>query len=258
MKKKIGNIIRETIDNFISEIIEENLTYKLIDLDELYGYMWLKPKDTNINVDIFVDDGGAYVRDEHIPLLFVRNGYGREITEFIPISISDKPIILDNETPLKIEESIIKQVFSFIQENRETLLAMANGKLNAEEFVSALKVPSYVVKESKFQIREMATLRKSDSNLPMDIWLDEGGTYQGHAPRIKFRASKEQRNTREFSSMLLTNPPTIENLPSKTDIKQKDIHALENFVLNNMDLLIKLANNEIDYRTGFLPKMKKA
>lgn len=102
----------------------------------------------------------------------------------------------------------------------------------------------------------MATIRAKDSGLPMDIWADEGGTYIGHAPRIKFRASVEQRTTMEFSSMLLTNPPTTENIPANTQISKRDLDKLKSFVINNLELLIKLCNREIDYRKDFLPNVK--
>ena len=256
-RKDINTIVKETIDSFIIDVIKESSEYKLQDLDELLGYMWLKPNVTNINVDIFVDDGEAYIRDEHVPLLFVRNGKGKEVTEFIPISISETPIILDDSIVLNIGTNTINEILEFIKANTNTLMAMANGKITADEFVSALKVPSYAVTEEKHMITEMATLKKADSNLPMDIWLDEGGLYHGHAPRIKFKASKEQKNTREYSSMLLTNPPTIENYPRHPDIKPRDVELLKEFVVANMDLLLKLSNSEIDYRTQFLPNMKK-
>ena len=68
-KKDINTIVRETIDSFVATVIKEGSEYKLQDLDELYGYMWLKTNDTNINADIFVDDGEAYIRDNHVPLL---------------------------------------------------------------------------------------------------------------------------------------------------------------------------------------------
>ena len=256
-KKNVHRIVKETIDKFVSKVIGEENEYKLQDLDELYGYMWLKPNVTDINADIYVDDGEAYIRDNHIPLLFVRNGHGREITEFIPISISETPTILDNSININIDTITIKLIFEFIKVNKDILISMADGKVGADEFVQALKTPAYAVTEEKHMINEMATLRMIDSNLPMDIWLDEGATYQGHAPRIKFRASKEQRNTREFSSMLLTNPPKIENFPRNPDIKAKDLMLLRKFVILNLDLLLQLANNEIDYRTQFLPNMIK-
>ena len=36
--------------------------YILADLDELMEYMWLKPADSTLAYDIFVDDGEAYIR----------------------------------------------------------------------------------------------------------------------------------------------------------------------------------------------------
>jgi hypothetical protein len=56
--------------------------------------------------------------------------------------------------------------------------------------------------------------------------------------------------------MLLTNPPTIENMPSNSPLRRKDIEKLESFVINNLDLLLKLANGEIDFATEFLPQLK--
>lgn len=125
--------------------------YSLQDLDELYGYMWLKSDDTNIDADIFIDDGGAYIRDKHVPLLFLRNGKGRGITEFIPVSISDMPEILDKNMVIKISDYIIKQVFDFIKINKAALLAMANSQIDVEEFASVIKIPSYEKQKNTYQ-----------------------------------------------------------------------------------------------------------
>ena len=53
------------------------------DTEEIIEYMWLKPNLTSIDVDIFVDDGGAYLRHNHELLLFARNGYGRGSADFM-------------------------------------------------------------------------------------------------------------------------------------------------------------------------------
>ncbi len=114
--------------------------FKMKNLDELYGYMWLKPDVTNINADIFVDDGKAYLRDNHVPLLYVRNGIGREITEFIPISISETPAILDESIAICVDTTIIKQIMDFIKDNIYTLMAFANGIVSAENVVLSLRL----------------------------------------------------------------------------------------------------------------------
>ena len=53
-------------------------------IEELMEYMWLRPKVTHLNVDIFVDDGGAYVRHEHELLLFVRRSMSN-----VPLSVKN-------------------------------------------------------------------------------------------------------------------------------------------------------------------------
>lgn len=253
----IDRIIKETIDSYIQKnLINEN--YRIDDLDKLMEYMWLKPKYTKLNVDIFIDDGGAYERYGHTLLLYARNGYDKSVTDFIPFSISEKPYILDDEMYFNISYDDIFSIMDFIQCNFYLLEAIANSKISHEEFVSQLKyVPEYVLTENKNFLFEMSTLKTSDSNLPVDIWLDEGGTYQGHAPRIKFRASNEQRTTREFSSMLINDPEQIENMPDNSPLRKRDIKKIQDFVNNNMELLLQLANGEIDYRSEFLPNIVK-
>lgn len=148
-KKNVEAIIKETIDSFVSPIRKVNSEYRLQDLDELYGYMWLKPNVTNIDVDIFVDDGEAYVRDNHVPLLFVRNGLGKDIIRFIPISISESPRILDSSMVINLNTNTIKQIFDFIKINANTLMNLANGKTSADEFVTNLEVSSFAVTEER-------------------------------------------------------------------------------------------------------------
>lgn len=113
--------------------------YKLSCLDELMEYMWLKPQISKLNVDIFVDDGGSYERNEHPLLLFVRNGHGKSVSEFIPISISENPYIMDEEKVLKISSEDVSVVKSFIKLNMGLLISMAQSKISHEVFVSQLK-----------------------------------------------------------------------------------------------------------------------
>ena len=253
----LRQIIKEEIQDFL---YGKPLTHQLEDLEKLNEYMWLKPKITNLTVDIFVDDGGAYLRYNHSLVLYARNGYGKDVTSFIPFSISPKPKVLDDDMDFNISYDEIFLIQDFIQENLYSLNALANNSITQEIFIqniNAVNTDFTLVGENKTisSLFEMATLKSTDSGLPMDIWLDEGATYQGHAPRIKFRASNEQRTTREFSSMLITKSPTIENIPENSPLRRKDIEKLKKFVINNMTNLLKLANGEIDYLTEFKPNM---
>ena len=258
MDNELVEVSKQNIINMVTEavikILEEKCT--LIDIDELMEYMWLKPKITGLNVDIFVDDCGSYERYNHPLLLWARNGYDRSVSEFIPFLISNKPIILNTDIEYHITYNDIFAIQDFIQYNLSNLIKLPSDLISQIDFVKSIKVPNYSIQENVDIINETSTLKAKDSGLPMDLWLDEGGNYIGHAPRLKFRASNEQRTTREFSSMLLTNPPTIENFPKDSPLKKKDLDKLRKFVVDNLDLLLKLFNNEIDYATEFLPNVK--
>lgn len=258
MKKNIIKISEQELQNIVKESVKKILheNYQMDSVDELMEFMWLRPKMTHLNVDIFVDDGQSYIRHKHELLLFVRNGYDKHVNEFIPFSVSQNPIVLDNVMDFNISYDDIFCVQDFILANLNSLQSLANRNISQFSFIQSIRIPSYALCERKEMLNEMSTLRKEDTNLPVDIWVDEGATFQGHAPRLKFRASQEQRTTREFSSILLTNPPKIENMPKNSPLRKKDIEKLTHFVINNLELLIKLANGEIDFTTEFLPNVK--
>lgn len=127
--------------NFIIEEYTEKdkkRLYHLTDCEELIGYMWLKPATTGLHLDIFADDGMAYVRDSHIPLIIVRNGYDRTVSDFIPISIEKKPKLLDRFI-LNVAPEDLLAVFRFIAQNKQLLLSFADKEITHEQFVENLQ-----------------------------------------------------------------------------------------------------------------------
>ena len=115
--------------------IKHATNYQLDSLEELLEYMWLRPNETNLNVDIFVDDGGSYLRHEHELLLFVRNGYDTSVQEFIPISVSQTPMILNENIERNISAKDITEVLHFIVKNQEALQALADREISQIEFI---------------------------------------------------------------------------------------------------------------------------
>ena len=120
--------------------INHATNYQLDSLEELMEYMWLRPDTTNLQVDIFVDDGGSYLRHEHELLLFVRNGYDTSVQEFIPISISQTPLILNENIERHISAKDIADVLHFIVKNQEELQALADREISQIEFVDGIVV----------------------------------------------------------------------------------------------------------------------
>lgn len=146
----IEKVVRDCTKSLVNEMgkkspirsVSDN--YRLSANDELFEYMWLKPRVTGLNVDIFVDDGGSFIRNGHRLLLFIRNGYNRQDGGFIPMSIEEHPRVLDDEMDFSIRYNDIFDVQDFIQANLNSLAALANRKISQEEFVSSInRVPAY-------------------------------------------------------------------------------------------------------------------
>lgn len=252
--KELTSLLTETItDELIKHMLNE--TNLVVDSDKLMEYLWLRPQLTGLNIDVFVDDGGSYKRDGHKLVLFARNGYDESVSNFLIFTVADKPVIINRNQEFHVSYEDIFQIEKFIRLNLKAIQGLANDKISQVNFAKSLRKVTHLLSENSTLINEMSRIKASDSKLPMDIWVDEGATYQGHAPRIKFKASNEQSNTREYSTITLTNPPLIKNLPNKNNLKSKDLTMLKQFVINNMDLLLKLCNKEIDYLNGFLPNM---
>lgn len=107
--------------------------------EELMEYMWLRPTETNLNVDIFVDDGGSYLRHEHELLLLVRNGYDQSVNEFVPFSISLNPQLLSN-IQIHISNEDVLCVQQFITSNLQLLQTLADRQISQQSFVETMQV----------------------------------------------------------------------------------------------------------------------
>lgn len=125
------------------KVIFEN--YNIDSVDEIMEYMWLKPNVTQLCVDIFVDDGGSYLRHNHELLLLVRNGYDKNVSEFIPFSVSYNPIVLDDTINFMISYDDIFKVQDFIVANVELLQALANRKIGQIAFVQSIRIHASLI-----------------------------------------------------------------------------------------------------------------
>lgn len=164
-----GYITQSHLVKLISESIKKFLLaeYHMSDLEELMEYMWLKPNETGLNVDIFVDDGGAYKRHRHRLLLWARNGYSKMIDDFIPFSIDRHPRILNNNLEYNISYDDIFKIQNFIIRNLKGLIDLADRRIGQIDFANKIQKIEGHLNESSYMISEMATLRKEDSGLPI-------------------------------------------------------------------------------------------
>ena len=104
----------------------------------------------------------------------------------------------------------------------------------------------------KSNLYEMATLKKRRSGLPVNIYLDDSGSYLtgGHAPRIKLQPNKnDSSDTRTMIPMTISDNPEIPiDYKSQLDgITEKDISEIKKFVISNKSNLLRLCNKDDDY-----------
>jgi hypothetical protein len=102
--------------------------------------------------------------------------------------------------------------------------------------------------EENLKIEEMATLRKNDSGLPANLYLDDIGSWSksGHWKRIKFQPNAGDRPvTRDMVPMSIDDNPQILVKNAKIELNAKQLNQIKAFVKANKDLLLQLSNAEI-------------
>lgn len=242
MAKKVikltENELREVVEKITIDTLNETGLFRD---DELMEYARLRKSNTGLDVDVFVDDGGAYKRYGHPLWVYVRNGYSNDDPVF-PIVVSKRPS--KPRKKLNIRKIDLKAVLIFISQNASLLEMFANEEIEHEVFYNKCKPVIYSFNSS---LDEMATLRPNVSGLPTVIWIDEG-SYPKHGPRIKFQASKEQLQTMSFTSMTISQMPEIINPPKKIDLSNKDIERIVKFVQANEENLLLVGKGEMSYQ----------
>ena len=227
--------------------------YQKEDEMELMEFLKIWPDDSGIPVELWVDDGGSYIRHDHPLWLYFRNGKTIK-DKFIPVSINDNPQIMVKNPKLNIDKTTFIKIITFIRRNKKNIIKLAKGQILNTDFLNNIKPVNTNLNEGL--VNEMATMNPQLTGLRVPIWVDEGTSPQ-HMLRIKFQASKDQKYTRDFSSITVEDNPRIFNLPKKSNLDKRDLEAIKNFVVYNKDLLIALSKGIIKYNDEFLKYMTK-
>lgn len=113
------------------------------DADDLIDFLKLTTKRTGLPVEVYVDDGEAYIRNSHDIIVYVRDGYNNN-EKVVPVLLSDNPTI-DPAFEAQyggfrnLSESEIQKVFEFIAINEKLFLEKCVGQINHIEFFKKLK-----------------------------------------------------------------------------------------------------------------------
>ena len=107
-------------------------------------------------------------------------------------------------------------------------------------------------------LEEMAGLRKFDSGLPVNLWLDDKSTYKksGHWKRVKVQNDHGNKiNSGDMFSITISDDPQIMPPNAVVNIPAKEIEKIKAFIKDNYSLLSELADQEISF-AQFIKRMK--
>ena len=113
--------------------------------------------------------------------------------------------------------------------------------------------------EDKEVLMEMSGLRKEDTNLPVNIWIDDVGNERStphNLPRIKFQNDTSNKlKSRNTIPMSISIEPEVLVKNFQTKLTTSDINQIKQFIIDNHDLLTDYWNHKITL-VQFICRMK--
>lgn len=97
-------------------------------------------------------------------------------------------------------------------------------------------------------LMEMSNLRKYQTGLPVNIWVDDVGAERKtphNLPRIKFQADKADKMHEYAIPMSISKKPEVLIKNYKTELSPSEISQIKSFVIKNQDVLMKYWRQEI-------------
>lgn len=93
---------------------------------------------------------------------------------------------------------------------------------------------------------EMANLSKSDTSLPMVIWIQTKQPMKHNTPRMKF-ANNYSNNmlAKDLVPISISDNPQILSKGTRLKISNSDFEKLRQWIIRNKDGLLKVWNGEI-------------
>lgn len=124
-------ITEEQVERIFTKRGIQGLEYE----DELMEYAKQGKDVTGLNVDIYVDDGGAYIRNGYPLRIYVPNGYGNT-NEFFHIDVSNTPN--PPSVHCELDEDDMNAILCFIEINADILRMFANEEISHVDFLKSM------------------------------------------------------------------------------------------------------------------------
>lgn len=101
------------------------------------------------------------------------------------------------------------------------------------------------------KLEEMASIKKSDYNTPVGLWVDEIGNNR-NVPHYTARLKLVNNYTEDFSDLI---PISIDKNPQilagECKLKKKDLEIMKKFIIKNYDIFKARWDNKISTRDMF-------
>lgn len=113
--------------------------------------------------------------------------------------------------------------------------------------------------DDKEMVFEMSNFRTFETNLPVDIWVDDAGSNRNNKrsqPRIKFQGFKGKLNSRQGIPLSIEEEPKILIDNPRMELTAKEVGEISDFVKNNLQSLLKLWYDENYGIIAFASEMK--
>ena len=104
------------------------------DVDELYDYCRLFPKDSGLLVETYFDNVGSYKKKNHPLFMYFVNTIKEDDFEIMPLLVDEHhPIIMINDR-VKIPHKDYVKIVEFVKTNYRIIIQLANGIITDDEF----------------------------------------------------------------------------------------------------------------------------
>ena len=112
------------------------------------------------------------------------------------------------------------------------------------------------IDEEELELWNYFPLRKVDSGLPSNLFIDEGESYlvYNHPKWVFVQPNHSTSPTYDYILMTISNDPQFLGNTSHLELSISDINKIKNFVINNKKLLSDIAemkvraHNHINYK----------
>lgn len=223
--------------------------------DDTFGFLKLYPGETGLNISVYADDSGSYLKHNHPLWLYFENSKDGTFNKRLPISISYNPQLLVPENLVEISNHDLYMVENFIRCNYGLLNEYGNGNIDVLLFCKLLRRQKCLTESSCQTITEASILDRSLTGLNTEIWVDNERGLQ-HSERIKFKYDDE-KDTRKWVTMTINDTePSVKNMTRPRKTSNKDIERIKKFVIYNRRILLGLAHEDGNYYVDdFIPSI---